>query len=111
MLINGIKIISSTKQKSPQTAKSYLGGFGVDDVLYYASNIPIQVSVLPVQVLVLLIYVLINGIKIASSYKQKSPQTAKSYLGGFGVDVVLYYASNILIQVSVLTVQVLVLPV
>lgn len=79
-------------------------GFG-DDVLYYASNIPIQVSVpntiqvsvatlvqvsvLPVQVSVLLIYVLINGIKIISSTKQKSPQKAKSYLRGFGVDDVL----------------------
>ena len=96
-------ITSSTKQKSPQKAKSYLRGFGVDDVLYYASNIPIQVSVLlvqvsvlpvqvsvlPVQVSVLLIYVLINGIKIISSTKQKSPQKAKSYLRGFGVDDVL----------------------
>ena len=111
MLLGSTKIASSCKQKSPQKAKSYLGGFGVDDVLYYASNIPIQVSVLPVQVSVLPVYVLINGIKIASSTKQKSPQTAKSYLGGFGVDDVLYYASNIPIQVSVLPVQVLVLPV
>ena len=56
------------KQKSPQTAKSYLGGFGVCVVLYYASNIPIQVSVLPVQVLVLPVYVKLLFHKVSGYY-------------------------------------------